>query len=675
MEINYTLADIWNEFKKGSDTKQGTLDDNSNEVILGPRFNTAIHDWANGYLKTLKIGPEHKAMDERAKLLDLHWGHIEHDGALLLGVGAAMTNFATVLATNVDELAKRWQGDSFDAFKTAIDKVQKTIAEYGAAATTTGTSLVDAMGQIREMYQTFAEDSVRTHLHFEVSPPKQWHKMPSKGYTAQELVEACPSSHATVDCMKLHSEQLSYLANHWVTERRWEICKNDPCESDAGRTIIMFKDMVDECQKAIDHIKGKLNNFYGAVKTVTDGVSGLYDVALGNVHNLAKAEVFGSLRVIGGQPAGGPPPTGGGSYPMDSGSDVGYPTGGGGGPVPSGDPGMTDPGPVDVAEPPQPEPVEAPAVTQTPPADTATAPESVQIQDGDHTIGVTSPDGEGRVRVTVEDAAGQTKTYDLDFNAASGMPSTQPAPTADGATAEQIPARTDGKCVIQDGATTITAERPLFSPDSIKLVVADGSGNPTTYTLDFDDTADQQPGPGATPADANPATADPASGGLDSADPANPATDATASTGPGATGATATGPDATGDVAAGNPAAGSDGATATPPNGQAAPNGTAAPANVTTPQSVWHGDGSVSGVLVPDQPGDAQLAMAPDDDQPQVGGMAGGGFPMGGGPAGGGGHDGGRPGSGWSVHGDLFDNAEPVYSMHGVLGDDDGMTD
>jgi hypothetical protein len=31
----------------------------------------------------------------------------------------------------------------------------------------------------------------------------------------------------------------------------------------------------------------------------------------------------------------------------------------------------------------------------------------------------------------------------------------------------------------------------------------------------------------------------------------------------------------------------------------------------------------------------------------------------------------GRAGSGWSVHGDLFDAAEPVYSMHGVLGDED----
>jgi hypothetical protein len=51
--------------------------------------------------------------------------------------------------------------------------------------------------------------------------------------------------------------------------------------------------------------------------------------------------------------------------------------------------------------------------------------------------------------------------------------------------------------------------------------------------------------------------------------------------------------------------------------------------------------------------------------------MAGAGIPMMGGGPSGGGADGGRAGSGWSVHGDLFDSAEPVYSMHGVLGDDD----
>jgi hypothetical protein len=82
----------------------------------------------------------------------------------------------------------------------------------------------------------------------------------------------------------------------------------------------------------------------------------------------------------------------------------------------------------------------------------------------------------------------------------------------------------------------------------------------------------------------------------------------------------------------------------------------------------------VSGVLVPDRSGEAELAKAPDAAQPELAGMAGAGLPITGGHANSG-PEGGRAGSGWSVHGDLFDNGEPVYSMHGVLGDEDRATE
>lgn len=578
--MEFAAASIWQDFKTASRTEHGTIDDNANEVILGPRLNEAVRHLANGYLKQLELGPEHKATDERAKLLDLHWGRIEHDGALLQGLGAAMTTFAETLGANVTTLAEAWQGESYDAFKAAIDKVQRTMSEYGAAATSTGDGLVNAMGQVRELYQTFADDSADKHLNFgEVSPPEKWHKISDHDkYSGFELAEACSMWHLGGLCQKDNDEQRNIITDHWVTERRWEICKQDPCESDAGRVNIMYRTMVDECQKAVDGIKGKLDAYFGAVNTTVDGVSKLYDAALGNVYNLANEEVFSSLRVIGGQPTGGGAPVDGGP---DSGS---YPAGGG------------DPGPAAVAEPPQPEP-EAPV--ETVPVDAAaqetpvTEPaadqrESVEIKDGDRTIGVTSPDGAGRVLVTVADAAGNTKSYELDFDAASGLPS---ASSAAASGAEQIPARTNGKCVIQDGPLTITAERPLFSPDSIKLVVDDGSGKPATYTLDFEE---QQ-------------------------------------------------------------------SAAVP-----------TPTNLTSPQSARPGDQAVSGVLVPDRSGEAGLAKAPDAAEPELAGMAGAGLPITVSPATSGPE--GRAGSGWSVHGDLFDNAEPVYSMHGVLGDDDGVT-
>jgi uncharacterized protein YukE len=769
-------ANIWQDFNTQSRTEQGTLDDNSNQVLLGPHLNDAVRHWATGYLRDLDLGPEHKAMDERAKLLDLHWGHLEHDGAMLRGLGVAMTNFAQVLGDNVGELGKSWKGDSFNAFKAAMDKVQRTVAEYGVAATTTGEGLVNAMGQIRELCRTFADDSAHKHLQFRpTSPPERWHKVSvasedkkEKPFTVLQMSLDCPTHGGVFACLKADGELSKIITGKFVTENRWDICRQDPCEGEPERVSTMYRYMVDECDKAIDRIKGKLDNYFAAVTTTVDGVSDLYGAALSNVHHLAQASVFTTLRVIGaGAPADTPVDTGG--APVDTGS---YP--------------VSDPGPASATEPPQPEPPQPePVVEETAPEAVAVQeppPGTVQIQDGDRTIGVTSPDGEGRVTVTVADGAGVTKTYELDFDAASGMSATRPEGAGEGAV-EQIPARTDGKCVIQDGQLTITAERPLFSPDSIKLVVDDGSGNPTTYTLDFDgeDAAGQQP-PAATPTEADsapaanaPASADAASGApptgaapaeaapadsaLASIDAANGVTaprpdaapaeavtrgatpadsapadvpaSADAASGVTATrrdavpveavagGATASGPapavnvPASADaasgvtaprpdavpveaVAGGEPAPAADvpdpdapaATSGTTPGGAGSVNGASTeptptavdPEHRTYPQA-WHEEqsGSVSGVLIPDQPGEAGLAKAPDADQPEVAGMAGTGLPMLGAPAAGGGHDGGhdggRAGSGWSVHGDLFDNNEPVYSMHGVLGADDDAKD
>jgi uncharacterized protein YukE len=650
--MDFTSANVWQEFKTASRTEQGSLDDSGNEVVMGPRLNEAVRHYANGYLKRLELGPENKATEERAKILDLGWGRVEHDGALLAGLGAAMTSLAGTLGENVAKLAERWQGESYDTFTAAMAKIQGTLSQYGQAATTTGEVLTEAMGQARTLYQTFADESVNTHLNFgDTSPPEFWHKIVdwNDKYSGKELADCCPSNHESgvgdvnSDCLKNNDEQRNMITGHWVSERRWEICKRDGCEESLDRVSIMYTNLTTECDAAVERIKGKLDNYFGAVNTVVDGVSGLYDVALGNVYTLANAEVFSSLRVIGGsgggEPAGGDPGSG----------DTGYPGGGGG--DAAGPAGVAEP----MQPPPEPEvpvedtaPATAPAaVAQEPPAPEQ---ESVRIQDGDRTISVTSPDGEGHVRVTVEDGAGQTKSYELDFDAASGL---TPRPPADGAVGpqdadapQQVPARTDGKCVIEDGLLTIMAERPLFSPDTITLTVADGTGAPTTYTLDFEDQA---------------------TGGGDQQEPAPSATATTTEDVAGASS----------DAATNEPAAASPGPAAT------SDPVTQAGGHPTSPQA-WQSDqaGSVSGVLVPEQQdGEAGLASAPDaaqpkqDDETDSSGMAGAGLPMMGTPGGPGSDSGGRAGSGWSVHGDLFDSGEPVYSMHGVLGDDDRTTE
>ncbi|MCA1655663.1 MAG: WXG100 family type VII secretion target, partial [Pseudonocardiaceae bacterium] len=300
--MEFTPANAWQEFKTASHTEQGTLDDSGNEVVLGPRLNEAVRHLANGYLKRLELGPANKATDERAKILDLHWGRVEHDGARLRGLGAAMTNLAETLGANVTKLAEGWQGESYDAFKSAMDKVARTMSEYGAAATTTGDGLVGAMAQTRTLYQTFAEAGVNSHLNFgDMSPPEKWHKITDHDkYSGFELAEVCPTWHSdTFDCLKNNDEQRNMITDHFVTELRWENCKQDGCEESLDRVSIMYTNLTEQCDAAVKRIKGKLDTYFDAVDTVVDGVTQLYDVALGNVYTFANAEVFSSLRVIG----------------------------------------------------------------------------------------------------------------------------------------------------------------------------------------------------------------------------------------------------------------------------------------------------------------------------------------------------------------------------------------
>jgi hypothetical protein len=144
--------------------------------------------------------------------------------------------------------------------------------------------------------------------------------------------------------------------------------------------------------------------------------------------------------------------------------------------------------------------------------------ETVTIQDGDRKISVQSPDGEGHVKVTVDDGTGKPKTYDLDFGAGTGAgtgtpaqpgqtlpgqpddgrPQTLPAqetPPGQGTPAvqepadpvQQVQAGPDGKAVVQDGNLTITAERPPGTPDQVKITIDDGTGKPTTYVVDYSD--------------------------------------------------------------------------------------------------------------------------------------------------------------------------------------------
>lgn len=173
--------------------------------------------------------------------------------------------------------------------------------------------------------------------------------------------------------------------------------------------------------------------------------------------------------------------------------------------TPSGtDPSGTDPSGTDPDGPGGPNQPGGPDNPGIPTSPTTDQEETVTIKDGDHEISVTSPDGQGVVKVTVDDGSGHPKTYTLDFG---GPDPATPSPLAQPGQAEfgpngapriaapdtPIEPGPDGRCTITDGDLTITAERPEGQPDTVVVTVDDGTGEPTTYNLDYSE-ANTEPG-------------------------------------------------------------------------------------------------------------------------------------------------------------------------------------
>lgn len=560
--------------------------------VIGRPLDRPVGETLPAYDEKLTLGLAPSAADKRLEIAGLAWGKIEKDAARLTGLAAAVENVSAVVRSGKDRLAHDWKGPSFDAFRAAIEKLEKLLDDYSAAVRTTAEGLVTALENVRTLYTAYRDQCADTILDFSgFVPPEDWVRI---GEPEVQYLKWCAYCVALCDKEEmvrgiLVGQALQRTNYEWYHD--WDGREH---EQDA-HTALNFS--TEERGK----LSRKINEFYVATDGLKEPVGQALDAALENLRILAESKVFAALRVPG---AGGDPTAGGDPAPGGDPGPGGAPEGGASGGSPGGGampPPLPNPAPDPAADPVRasaPEPPSPPGPTE--PAVTRDAgSESVTIRDGDRTISVTSPDGEGHVTVTVESGDGPAKRYDLDFDAASGLPPQQD-PARPETAAEHVPAGTNGQCVVRDGALTITAERPLFDPGTIKLEVDDGVNEPTTYTLEFE----QQPAEAA-------------------------------------------------------------------PEPAAAPGAPGANEQVTTPQGMLEdGPGTLSGVLVPVQStGEAELASAGAGEPAERAGNATiGGSPM---MAGAGAADTGRAGTGWSVHGDLFDNHDPVYSMHGVLREDD----
>ncbi len=666
-------------------------EDGDSWEIIGDPLTEAVDEILPQYNDKLDLKLDPSPGAKRAEICTVRWGKIDKDIARLNGLAKAVENVSSVIKSGKETIAHDWKGESYDAFRAQIEKVEKTLNDYVAAVRTTAAGLQAAVDGTRQLFTTYRDDTLDQYLLLpgKFSPPGDWWRLSEND--AETLVDSCGSQTAISDCLYNNDQQVGIINGKLANRRLFEQVRAWDCTRNPGVVIGQYNYLVSESREERDAIGKQIDIWYEATDALKTRVANALDAALENLRIIAELNVFSMLAVPGatapgGAPGGDPGPGAGGG---DPGPGAGYPgpgatgypgPGAGGGdvampspePAPRPEPIAVDP--VAEPEPVEPEPVE-PEPTEPEPTEPEQSPGTVSIKDGDRTFSVSSPDGQGQVKLTVDDGSGTTKSYPLDFNAASGMgpqPGTegqQPEPEEG---VEQVPARSDGKCVIQDGDLTITAERPLFSPDSIAITVDDGTGSPTTYTLDFPEEAEAPTA--EEPQAEQPAGARPTASAGGSAQ-AQPATEQPAEPDTSAPAATAT-PAAAADATAGREAAEPVAARAETQEPAGTPGAADQPGHTTSLQS-WMEDqkGSLSGVLESnDEVGEAGLASVPDaltPEQADATGMAGAGLPIMGGPNGATGDGPGRAGSGWSVHGDLFDSGEPVYSMHGVLGDDD----
>ncbi|MPZ86070.1 MAG: hypothetical protein GEV28_39155 [Actinophytocola sp.] len=471
-------------------------EEHSKDLIGDEAIDKAVGETIPAYEDVLGIKLATSAQERHSRLGGLAFGKISKDVAKLKGLAAAIGNISFVVKDGKERLAQDWKGESYDAFRANIEKLEKTLDDYKAAVATTAAGLETAMSNIRTMYLEYRNDCLDTHFTWHrVSKPADWWKM--SGASGRYLAEHCVSTHIG-GCYYDFPGIAALIQDRLTTNHLFnDVLEKWDCTDDSDVVVSQYRFIVGEADTERETIHGRINAYCDEADAVRKFVGEAYDASLENLRILAEASVFSHLSVPGstggGDPGqggapgpGGDPGPGGGGDPGPGGG--GYP--GGGSPeavMPPPQPNPApEPAPVEPAPEAEPEPAD-PASTDPaaaePPAD-----ESVRIKDGDRTISVTSPDGEGDVKVTVDYGSGKAKTYDLDFDAASGL-SPMPAegrPAADPG-AEHVPAGTNGKCVIENGDLKITAERSLFDQGTITVTVENGTDKPTTYTLDFTD--------------------------------------------------------------------------------------------------------------------------------------------------------------------------------------------
>ena len=112
-------------------------DEHSKDIIGAEPINKAVEHTIPAYNDALDLKLAAPAKERHNRLGGLGFGRIEKDIARLNGLAAAIENISTVVRDGKDQLAQDWKGDSYDAFRANIEKLETTLNDYRTAVETT----------------------------------------------------------------------------------------------------------------------------------------------------------------------------------------------------------------------------------------------------------------------------------------------------------------------------------------------------------------------------------------------------------------------------------------------------------------------------------------------------------------------------------------------------------
>ncbi|GAA4429649.1 hypothetical protein GCM10023148_34150 [Actinokineospora soli] len=417
---------------------------------IGDPMSEGVDRTIPAYDAKLELNLAPKTPEKRQEVNELRWGKIKKDAVRLEGLAAAMENISQVVKSGKDKLAHDWKGESFEAFKTAVDRVEKTLNDYAAACKTTAGGLTSAMESAEQLYSTYSTNCVRIFDFSAYPKPDDWKKVTQEDL--DEFAETCGDWHEwTLNCDK-DDDDAKAMIGKLATPDMLKWFDSNECDESGDKVRGMASEVVSKSEQTRQSIREKIHGFYTATDDLKEQVTELQDAALENMRIMAELKVFGLMKVPTAPKGGGGqnPPGGGGDDKPGGGG--GTPPGGGGGTPPGGGGGGQTP------TPPTPPPPDLSSLEKDGKPDpnnpldpdnrdqqkdgkpdpnnpldpdnpgnqpggpdgsggTGGKPETVKIEEDGRTIEVTSPDSQGQVKVTVDDGTGQPKTYTLDFGA------------------------------------------------------------------------------------------------------------------------------------------------------------------------------------------------------------------------------------------------------------------